>query len=146
MRKLILGLMAAAAIAAPIATAGSASAAGASPAHGTGDVAWTWGAYNGTVKFDANVKTGGSLDYVNTFGETLHGVVTKGTYAVQPDGSAQFSGTITGGTDYVEGGANQFSAQIIDGGKSGDKIAVFVNSAPVAGVYADVTGGNLVIH
>ena len=146
MKKLILGLLVAAvtaAIAVPLAVAGP------SPAHATGSVDWTFqGAVTGHVSFNANAKTGGSLDYQNSDGGWLHGVVDAGSYT-QNGNTVQFSGTITDGSwNYMVPGAH-FTAVVTDGGTSGskgDQIAVFANEPAQAGVFADVTGGNLSLH
>ena len=99
MKKVIFGLLVAAvtaAIAVPLAVAGS------SPAHATGDVTWDYqGIVTGHVSFNANMKTGGSLDYQNSTGMWLHGVVTS--YRQIDDHTAVFAGTITDGSlDYTD--------------------------------------------
>ena len=154
MKKIITGLLVAvaAAVAVPLAIA-------ASPAHSTGDVAWDYqGIVTGHVSFDANAKTGGSLDYQNSNGMWLHGVVTS--YRQIDDHTAVFGGTITAGSlDYTEShpGSDYFFAKVVDGGTSGrngDKIAVLANEGPTnaLGDYdmsqgsGIVTGGNLVVH
>ena len=61
------------AVAVPMALAASAPAPKA-----TGDVTWDYkGLVTGHVSFDANQKTGGSLDYQNSNGMWLHGVVSS---------------------------------------------------------------------
>jgi hypothetical protein len=125
----------------PLATAGQ------SPMHATGSVDWNYqGTITGHVSFNANSKTGGSLDYVNANGDWIHGVVDAGSYE-QKGNIVVFSGTITDGSPgYTIPGT--FSAKIIDDGTSGsqgDKIAVLANES-VFGQMADVTGGNLSIH
>jgi len=162
MKKVITALLVAAAtaaIAVPLAIA-------ASPAHSTGDVTWDYqGIVTGQVKFDANAKTGGSLDYQNSNGQWLHGVVTS--YRQIDDHTAVFAGTITDGSlDYTAGhpGSDYFFAKVVDGGTSGrngDQIAVLANAgykelangAPdISGDYdmsqgaGIVTAGNLVVH
>ena len=80
MKKIIVaGGLAAAALLAPLAVAGTASAAPVTD-KATGSVTWDFnhGQVTGTVKFDANNKTGGSLDYQASNGMWLHGVVTPG--------------------------------------------------------------------
>lgn len=171
MRKIILGLVAATAVAAPIAVAGSANAAPAPAPKANGSVTWTVGDVTGTVTFDANNKTGGTLDYVNNSnGMWLHGVVAPGTVKVLDDRTAIFGGTITAGsTDYLSNprGANYFTAKVVDGGTSGrngDMIAVLANQdgfgnwlvstdSSVSASYpmhsdtaGTVTGGNLTVH
>jgi hypothetical protein len=145
MKKLILGLLVAA-VAAAITIPFAAGAA--APQHATGSVDWNFqGLVTGHVSFNANAKTGGSLDYQNSNGGWIHGVVNPDSYT-QNGNTVQFSGTITdGSSDYTVPGT--FTAVITDGGTSGsqgDKIAVFANEAPQAGVFADVTGGNLSVH
>jgi len=171
MKKIIVGLAAAAALSAPLAVAGSASAAPAPAPKATGSVTWTVGDVSGTVTFDANNKTGGTLDYLNkSNGMWMHGVVAPGTVKVVSDGTAIFGGTITdGSTDYLSNplGANYFTAKVVDGGTSGrngDMIAVLANQdgfgnwlkgtdSTVSAAYpmdathaGTVTGGNLVVH
>jgi hypothetical protein len=146
MKKLIT-LAAVAAIAAV--AAGSAIAGGASP-HSTGSVDWNYqGRVTGHVSFDANAKTGGSLDYQNSNGAWLHGVVDPSSYTQTGNNTVQFSGTISDGSaTYMVPGAH-FTAVVTDGGTSGnngDQIAVFANEAPQADLFAVVTGGNLVVH
>jgi hypothetical protein len=154
MKKIILGLAAAAVLAAPLAIAGTANAAPApAPAKATGNVSWVYDVngshYTGTVVFSANDKTGGTLDYTNNFGETLHGVVTPGT-VVKSGNVVTFDGAITGGSaNYFHGtGTDTFTAVVKDvstSGSNGDEIAVFANQ-PAFDTHADVTGGNLTIH
>ena len=134
MKKIILGLAAAAVLAAPLAVAGSASAAPAPADKATGSVTWTVGDVTGTVRFDANNKTGGTLDYLNNSnGMWLHGVVTPGTVKVLGNGTAVFGGEITSGSfDYTEShaGTDYFTAKVVDGstsGRDGDMIAVLAN-------------------
>jgi hypothetical protein len=152
MKKVILGLLAAGVIAAvsvPLTLA-----AAPAPAHSTGNVTWSITAdsgevITGQVIFNANAKTGGTLDYQNSKGGWLHGVVTPGSYQQTDSNTVQFSGMITDGSWYYQPGAGTFTAVIHDGGSSGtqgDTIAVFANEAPQAGVFANVTGGNLAIH
>lgn len=156
MQKVVLGLLAAAVTAA---VAVPAAVAAPSPAHATGDVAWDYnGVVTGHVSFNANQKTGGSLDYQNSKGQWLHGVVTS--YRQIDDHTAVFAGTITDGSpDYTTGheGDDYFFAKVVDGGTSGskgDQIAVLANEGPTS-VSDDydmslgsgiVTGGNLVVH
>ena len=66
----------------------------------TGDVTWDYqGIVTGTVSFNANA-TGGSLDYQNSNGLWLHGVVTS--YRQIDAHTAVFAGTITDGSpDYT---------------------------------------------
>ena len=82
----------------------------------TGDVTWDYqGIVTGTVKFNANA-TGGSLDYTNSNGMWLHGVVTS--YRQIDDHTAVFAGTITGGSpDYTDNhpGTDYFFAKVVDG-------------------------------
>src|SRR6476660_2070095 len=115
MKKVILGLLIAAvtaAIAVPLAVAGS------SPTHATGNVTWDYkGLVTGTVSFNANQKTGGSLDYQNSNGMWLHGVVSS--YRQIDPHTAVFAGTITDGSlDYTErhAGTDYFFAKVVDGG------------------------------
>jgi hypothetical protein len=154
MKKLILGLLVAAAtaaIAVPLAFAASPS----SPQHATGDVTWNYFGLTGHVSFDANAKTGGSLDYQNSEGGWLHGVVEE--YRQIDETTAVFTGTLTDGTYLPVPG--HFYAIVKDNGTPGsegpDQIAVLANWAPgpqhvgdpvYGGPFADVTGGNLVVH
>jgi hypothetical protein len=172
MRKYILGLAAAAAIATPFAVAETASAAPASAEKATGSVTWDFnhGQVTGTVGFNANNKTGGSLDYQASNGMWLHGVVTPGSYQKIDDHTAVFAGEITSGSfDYTEAheGTDYFTVKVVDGGTSGrngDIIAVLANmdgdgnwlTGPDATTTRDypmtdttagiVTGGNLTVH
>ena len=135
MKKFILGLVAAAAIAAPLAVAGTASAAPAPAEKATGTVTWDFnhGQVTGSVIFNANNKTGGTLDYQASNGMWLHGVVTPGTYQKIDSHTAVFGGEITSGSyDYTDGhaGTDYFTAKVVDGGTSGrngDIIAVLAN-------------------
>ena len=172
MRKYILGLAAAAAIATPLAVAETASAAPAPAEKATGSVTWDFnhGQVTGTVGFNANNKTGGSLDYQASNGMWLHGVVTPGSYQKIDDHTAVFAGEITSGSfDYTEAheGTDYFTVKVVDGGTSGrngDIIAVLANmdghgswlTGPDATSTRDypmtdttagmVTGGNLTVH
>jgi hypothetical protein len=70
----------------------------------TGDVTWDYkGLVTGTVSFDANQKTGGSLDYQNSNGMWLHAVVTS--YRQIDDHTAVFAGTITGTGSFIVNGS-----------------------------------------
>jgi hypothetical protein len=117
------------------AVAGTASAAPAPAAKATGSVAWNFnhGQVTGTVVFDANNKTGGTLDYQASNGMWLHGVVTPGSYQKIDDQTAVFAGEITSGSfDYTEAhaGTDYFTVKVVDGGTSGrngDIIAVLAN-------------------
>ena len=140
-------MAASAAILVPLATAGK------SPQHATGDVTWNYqGTVTGHVSFNANVKTGGSLDYQDSTGGWIHGVVKE--YRQIDEQTAVFTGRITDGSQgYAIPG--YFYAKVVDGGTSGsqgDRIAVLANAGPesVTGSYdgplADVTGGNLAVH
>ncbi len=136
MRKFIRGLAAAAAIAIPLgAVAGTASAAPAPAEKATGSVTWDFnhGQVTGTVVFDANNKTGGTLDYQASNGMWLHGVVAPGSYKKLDAHTAVFAGEITSGSfDYTEAhdGTDYFTVKVVDGGTSGrngDIIAVLAN-------------------
>jgi hypothetical protein len=159
MKKVILGLLVAAvaaAIAVPLAVAGP------SLALATGNVTWDYqDKVTGTVIFDANKKTGGSLDYQNSNGDWLHGVVTPGSYRQIEPNTAVFVGTITdGSSNYTENhvGPDYFYAEVVDKGTSGshgDQIAVLANEPGFDNINADydmsagsgiVTAGNLVVH
>jgi len=151
MKKFILGGLAAAAVIVPIAAVASpASAAAALPAKATGSVTWDYhGEFNGTVSFSANNKTGGTLDYTNSFGSWLKGTVTPGT-VMKNGNTVTFRGTFSEGSPNYDrlGDGNFFVGVVTDGGTSGrdgDKIAVFVNEEAYP-VTADVTGGNLTVH
>jgi len=116
---------------------------------------------NGTVSFNADA-TGGSLDYTNSNGQTLHGVVTS--YRQIDDHRAVFAGTIDAGSpDYTDyhAGTDYFFAKVVDNGSTGDQIAVLANAgykelpngAPdISGDYdmsqgaGIVTAGNLAVH
>ena len=97
----------------------------------------TWdfnhGQVTGTVKFDANNKTGGTLDYQASNGMWLHGVVTPGSYQKIDAHTAVFGGEITSGSDdYTvnHDGTDYFTVKVVDGGTSGrngDIIAVLAN-------------------
>jgi len=126
--------------------------------HGaTGDVTWDYeGLITGHVSFNANA-TGGSLDYQNSNGQWLHGVVTS--YRQIDDHTAVFAGTIIDGSDdYTVNhtdGPDYFFAKVVDNGSTGDQIAVLANDVPSTDASGDydmslgagmVTGGNLVVH
>ena len=87
----------------------------------------------GTVMFDANTKTDGSLDYQASNGMWLHGVVTPGSYQKIDAHTAVFAGEITSGSDdYTvnHDGTDYFTVKVVDGstsGRSGDIIAVLAN-------------------
>jgi hypothetical protein len=105
--------------------------------------------FNGTVSFSANNKTGGTLDYTNSYGSWLHGTVTPGT-VVKDGNTVTFRGTFSEGSPNYDrlGPANYFVGVVTDGGTPGrgvDKIAVFVNEEAY-NVTAEVTGGNLTVH
>ncbi|WP_426561324.1 hypothetical protein ACPPVT_14255 [Angustibacter sp. McL0619] len=172
MRKIILGIAATAAIAAPLAVAGTASATPAPAGKATGSVTWDFnhGQVTGQVIFNANAKTGGTLDYQASNGMWLHGVVTASSYHQIDADTAVFAGEITSGSDdYTvhHAGTDYFSVKVVDGGTSGrngDMIAVLANmdgngqwlTGPNADTTVDypmtpatagiVTGGNLTIH
>ena len=170
MKKILLGLAAAAALAAPIAVAGSANAAPAPTPKATGSVTWTVGDVTGTVRFDANNKTGGTLDYQASNGMWLHGFVTPGSYQKIDARTAVFAGEITSGSDdYTvhHDGTDYFTVKVVDGstsGRDGDIIAVLANMDGhgqwLKGADADttrdypmtnttagiVTAGNLTVH
>ena len=135
MKKIIVaGGLAAAALLAPLAVAGTASAAPL-PEKATGSVTWDFNhsQVTGTVKFDANNKTGGSLDYQASNGMWLHGVVTPGSYQKIDANTAVFGGEITSGSDDFtvhHQGTDFFTVKVVDGGTSGrngDIIAVLAN-------------------
>ena len=155
MRKIILGLVAAAAIATPLAVAGTANAASApTPAKATGNVAWSvdlsyadLGIVTGTTTFSANDKTGGTLDYTNSLGSYLHGTVTPGT-VVKNGNTVTFRGVISDASAVYTGGSGYFVGVVKDvstSGANGDEIAVFVNEEPLPTIHADVTSGNLTV-
>src|SRR6476661_4667363 len=124
MKKFIVaGGLAAAALLAPLAVAGTASAAPL-PEKATGSVTWDFnhGQVTGTVRFDANNKTGGTLDYQASNGMWLHGVVTPGSYQKLDATTAVFAGEITSGSfDFTEAhaGTDYFTVKVVDGGTSG---------------------------
>src|SRR5207342_2145598 len=101
MKKFALGLVATAAIATSLAVAATASAAPAPAEKATGSVTWDFnhGQVTGTVSFNANTKTGGTLDYQASNGMWLHGVVTPGSYQKVDAHTAVFAGEITSGSD-----------------------------------------------
>jgi len=133
-KSIVAGGLAAAALLAPLAVAGTASAAPL-PDKATGSVTWDFnhGQVTGTVKFDANNKTGGSLDYQASNGMWLHGVVTPGSYQKIDAHTAVFAGEITSGSeDYTvhHEGTDYFTVKVVDGstsGRNGDIIAVLAN-------------------
>ena len=96
----------------------------------------------GTVMFDANTKTDGSLDYQASNGMWLHGVVTPGSYQKIDAHTAIFSGTITTASSDVYLTTNPngafFTAKVVDGGAPqdghGDMIAV-LNNQVVPGTW-----------
>ena len=134
-RIIVAGGLAAAALLAPLAVAGTASAAPApAPAKTTGSVTWDYqGVVTGQVTFNANNKTGGSLDYHASNGMWLHGVVTPGSYQKIDAHTAVFAGEITSGSeDYTvhHDGTDYFTVKVVDGstsGRNGDIIAVLAN-------------------
>jgi hypothetical protein len=170
MKKHILGLAAAAVIAIPLAVAGTASAAPAPLAFSAGAVAWDFnhGQVTGTVVYNANNKTGGTLDYKASNGMWLHGVVTPDSYQKIDAHTAVFAGEITRGSDdftVSHEGTDYFTVKVVDGGiigRNGDVIAVLANqdgngkwlTAPDATTTRDypmtaetagiVTAGNLI--
>ena len=107
---------------------------------------WIYQGTTGSVVFNANNKTGGTLDYTDSTGQTLHGVVTPGTVA-KAGNKVTFDGTITDSN--VEWNIGQpFTGVVIDvstSGRNGDQIGVFV-ARDVDDILADVTGGNLTVH
>jgi hypothetical protein len=117
MKKFILGVTVAAALAVPLAVAATASAAPL-PSKATGTVTWDYnhGQVTGQVTFNANNKTGGSLDYQNSNGQWLHGEVTPGSFQKINDNTAVFAGEITSGSDdYTVNhpGTDYFSAKVV---------------------------------
>jgi hypothetical protein len=122
----------AAALSAPLAVAGIAAPA---PNKATGSVTWDLdqGRVTGTVKFDSNNKTGGSLGHQASNGTWLHGVVTPGSYQKFDAHASVFAGEITSGSaGYTvnHDGTHYFPVKVVDGGTSGrngDVIAVFAN-------------------
>ncbi len=117
------------------AVAGTASAAPAPVAFSAGVVAWDFNhsQVTGTVIFNANNKTGGTLDYRASNGMWLHGVVTPASYQKIDAHTAVFAGEITKGSfDYTEAhaGTDYFTVKVVDGGTfgpKGDIIAVLAN-------------------
>src|SRR6476646_10750885 len=112
MKKVILGLLViavTAAIAVPMAIAAAPTGLA------TGNVTWDYkGLVTGTVIFNANQKTGGSLDYQNSNGMWLHGAVSS--YRQIDDHTAVFAGTITDGSaDYTVNhpGTDYFFAKVV---------------------------------
>jgi hypothetical protein len=159
-------LIAIAAIAASAATVipFAATAASAAPAAGkaTGTVTWDYqGTVSGSVTFNANNKTGGTLDYQNSNGQWLHAEINPNSYrqGVEPN-SAVFTGVITSGSDdYTVGHAGDdfIILKVVDNstsGRNGDLIAVYANegdaatlsSTPLSAANAGVvTSGNLTV-
>ena len=135
MKKIIVGGLAAAALLAPLAVAGTASAAPAPAEKATGSVTWEFnhGQVTGTVVFNANNKTGGSLSCRASNGMWPHGVVTPGSYQKIDAHTAVFAGEITSGSeDYTvhHDGTDYFTVKVVDGstsGRNGDIIAVLAN-------------------
>ena len=146
MKKFILGGLAAAAVIVPIAAVASPASAAAPAAKATGSVTWNYQGTTGSVVFDANNKTGGTLDYTDSTGQTLHGVVSVGT--VMKDGNTvTFVGTITDSNVEWNLGKS-FTGVVKDvstSGSNGDQIGLFVDRA-VDDILADVTAGNLTVH
>jgi len=135
LKKIIVaGGLTVAALLASLAVAGTASAAPL-PEKATGTVTWDFsgGQVTGTVKFDANNKTGGTLDYQASNGMWLHGVVTPGSYQKVDANTAVFAGEITSGSDDFtvnHDGTDYFTVKVVDGGtpgRNGDIIAVLAN-------------------
>ena len=107
---------------------------------------WNYQGTTGSVVFNANDKTGGTLDYTDSTGQTLHGVVTPGT-VVKDGNKVTFDGTITDST-VVWNLDRPFTGVVIDvstSGHNGDQIGLFVDR-DVDDILADVTGGNLTVH
>jgi hypothetical protein len=84
----------------------------------------------GTVKFDANTTTDGSLDYQASNGMWPHGFVTPGSYQKIDAHTAVFAGEITGGSDdYTvnhdgtdhftvnHDGSDYFTVKVVDGAR-----------------------------
>src|SRR6476646_3361336 len=98
MKVVVADGIAAAALFAPLAVAGIAAPA---PNKATGSVTWDLdqGRVTGTVKFDANNETGGSLSCRASNGMWPHGVVTPGSYQKIDAYTSVFAGEITSGSD-----------------------------------------------
>ena len=113
----------------------------ANPTSATGDVSWKYGEVTGTTSVNTNVASGGSFDYTDSSGQTLHGVVEPGTLVKDGSKAISFTGTITESS--VEWNIGRpFTVVVIDGGV--DQIGVFVDRA-LDGILADVTVGNLTV-
>ena len=147
MKKFLLGLVAAAAIAAPLAVGTANAASAPAPAKATGTVTWNYqGTVTGSVVFNANDKTGGTLDYTDSTGQTLHGVVTPEDTVTKVGNKVTFEGTITDSNVEWNIGRH-FTGVVIDGstsGRNGDQIGLFV-ARDADDILADVTGGNLTV-
>ena len=115
---MVAGGPAAVALLAPLAVAGTASAVPC-PENATGTVTsdFNHGQVTRTVKFDANNKTGGSLDYQASNGMWLRGVVTPGSYQEIDAHTAVFAGEITSGSDdntVNRDGTDHFTVKVVD--------------------------------
>ena len=78
------------------------------------------GHITGTVTFDADNKSGGSLDYQASNGRWLHGVVTRGSDQAI-DAHTAVAGKITSGSDdYTvhRDRTDYFTVKVVDGGTS----------------------------
>jgi hypothetical protein len=143
MKKIIIiGGLAAAALLAPLAAAGTASAA-VVPDKATGSVTWDFnhGQVTGTVAFNANAKTGGSLDYQASNGMWLHGVVTPGSYQKIDAHTAVFAGEITSGSDdYTvnHDGTDYFTVKVVDGARP----AAAATSSPCSRTWMAMATGS----
>src|SRR6478752_1378143 len=141
-KSIVAGGLAAAALLAPLAVAGTASAAPV-PEKATGSVTCdvNHGHVTGTVKFDANNKTGGSLDYQASNGRWLHGVVTPGSYQEIDAQTAVFAGEITGGSDdYTvnHDGTDYFTVKVVDGSRP----AAAATSSPCSRTWMAMATGS----
>ena len=108
---------------------------------------WNYQGTTGSVVFNANDKTGGTLDYTDSTGQTLHGVVTPDDKVTKVGNEVTFEGTITD-SNVAWNIGQPFTGVVIDvstSGRNGDQIGVFV-ARDVDGILADVTGGNLTVH
>jgi len=95
----------------------------------------------GTVKFDANTTTDGSLDYQASNGMWPHGFVTPGSYQKIDAHTAVFAGEITGGSDdYTvnHDGTDYFTVKVVDGARP----AAAATSSPCSRTWMAMATGS----
>ena len=100
-----------------------------------GTVTWKYGNVTGTLKVHAHAN-GGTLDYADSTGQTIHGDVASGS--IVKDGTkTTFTGVVTASN--VAWNIGRPFTVVIDGGT---RVGVFVDR-PVDNVLANVIGGSL---